>query len=69
MQGRFEADKLAGELGCEVTVHPELAGVVEARGLPGVWLLAGSPEKVRAGGRKAQMREWLACLGTLRIAP
>lgn len=66
MRGRLEADRLAAELGCEVTAHPELSGIVEARGpAEGVWLLAGTPAKVRAAARAAKMREWLTCLGTL----
>jgi hypothetical protein len=66
MRDQFEADRLAAELGCEVTPRPGLPGIVEAREpAEGVWLLAGTPEKVRAAGRAALMREWLACLGTL----
>ena len=61
-----EAGRLAAELGCEVTPHPELAGVVEARcPVPGVWLLAGTPDEVRAEVRRHGMRQWLAVLGTL----
>lgn len=69
MRDRLEAHRLAAELGCEVTPHPELPGIVEARGpAEGIWLLAGTPVKVRAAARAAQMREWLACLGTLDSA-
>jgi hypothetical protein len=39
MRGQLEAHWLAAELGCEVTPHPELRGIVEARGpAQGVWL-------------------------------
>ncbi|HXJ26560.1 MAG TPA: hypothetical protein VNH17_12705 [Streptosporangiaceae bacterium] len=42
------AAELAAELGCEVTPHPLLAGVVEARSpVPGVWVLVGTPEEIR----------------------
>lgn len=60
------AAQLSAELGCEVTPHPVLAGVVEARNpSPGVWLLAGPPGEVRAETRAALLREFLACLGAL----
>jgi hypothetical protein len=37
MRDGLEAGMLAGELGCEVTAHPELAGRVEAwEPLPGL---------------------------------
>jgi hypothetical protein len=66
MRGQLEAHWLAAELCCEVTPHPKLSGIVEARrSAEGVWLLAGTSAKVRAAARAAQMREWLACLGTL----
>ena len=61
-----EAVSLAAELGCEVAPHPELPGVVEARSpLPGIWLLAGTADEVRAEVRACGMREWLGMLGTL----
>lgn len=61
-----EAAVLAAELGCEVTPHPALAGVVEARDpAPGLWLLAGTPDEVRTEVRRHGMREWLGQLGTL----
>jgi hypothetical protein len=67
MRGQHEARLLADELGCEVTPHPERPGVVEAREpSPGVYVLVGTPAEVRAAGREAQLREWLAVLGTLR---
>jgi hypothetical protein len=53
MRGEFEAARLAAELGCEVTPHPELAGRVEARDpLPGLWLVIGTPDEVRAEVRR-----------------
>ncbi len=49
MNAAAEARCLAAELGCEVTPHPLLDGVVEARDpAPGVWLLAGTPGEIRA---------------------
>lgn len=66
MRGQLEADRLAAELGCEVSQHPELRGIVEARSpAEGVWILAGTPDSVRAGARAAQMRQWLGQLGSL----
>jgi alkanesulfonate monooxygenase SsuD/methylene tetrahydromethanopterin reductase-like flavin-dependent oxidoreductase (luciferase family) len=57
MRDKFDADRLAGELGCEVTPHPELAGRVDARDpLPGLWLLTGTPDEVRAEVRAEAQR-------------
>lgn len=47
------AADLTAELGCDVTLHPVLAGVVEAWSpAPGVWLLVGTPDEVRAEVRR-----------------
>lgn len=47
------AAELAAELGCEVTPHPLLKGVVEARSpVPGVWVLVGTPGEILAEVRK-----------------
>lgn len=59
-----EAGRLAAELGCEVEPHPVLPGVVEARDpVPGVWLLAGTPDEVRAAARREGLLAWLRVLG------
>jgi hypothetical protein len=71
-----EAGQLAAELGCEVIPHPVLPGVIEAhRPAPGVFVIAGTPESVRAQAhadqrvvRAAKLREWLPFLGTLTCA-
>lgn len=43
------AAELAAELRCEVSRHPLLDGVVEARDpVPGVWVLVGTPEEILA---------------------
>jgi DNA-binding transcriptional regulator YhcF (GntR family) len=78
MRDRFEAGCLAADLGCEVTAHPRFAGVFEARDpAPGVWLLTGRPEEIRAEvarvgeaararavARRAGLLEWLTVSGT-----
>jgi hypothetical protein len=65
MREQFEADTLAAELGCEVTPHPGWSGVVEARDpAPGLWLLTGTPDEVRAEARRCGLLQWLAVLGT-----
>lgn len=65
MREQFEADTLAAELGCEVTPHPGWSGVVDARDpAPGLWLLTGTPDEVRAEVRRCELREWIAVLGT-----
>lgn len=65
LRDRFEADRLAAELGCEVTPHPELAGRVEAwNALPGLRLVSGIPAEVRAEVRRCGLREWLSVLGS-----
>jgi hypothetical protein len=70
MRDQLEADRLAAELGCEVTLDPRFVGVFEARDpAPGVWLLSGTPDEIRAEWRAAWMREWLPCLGTLKRPP
>jgi hypothetical protein len=49
MRDQFEAARLSAELGCEVTPNPHFAGVFDARDpAPGVWLLTGTPEEIRA---------------------
>jgi hypothetical protein len=45
---QFEADRLAGELGCEVTPNPYFVDHFDVRGLPGVWLMTGRPDEIRA---------------------
>jgi hypothetical protein len=65
----LEARVLAGELGCQVTPHPELAGRAEARGpLPGWHLLIGTPQEVReavtAELRRRGLLGWLSVLGS-----
>lgn len=69
MRDRLEAGVLAGELGCQVTPHPELAGRVEAWGpLPGWHLLIGTPQEVReavtAELRRRGLLGWLNVLGS-----
>jgi DNA-binding CsgD family transcriptional regulator len=69
LRRQIEADSLAAELGCEVTPHPCFAGLFEARDpAPGVWLLSGTPDEIRAEWRAAWMREWLPRLGELKRA-
>jgi hypothetical protein len=68
--GQFQAVRLAAELGCEVAPHPELAGLVEAPNpAPGIRLLVGTADEIRAEARAALLRQRLACLGTLGTAP
>jgi hypothetical protein len=56
------AENLSAAFGCEVT--PALQpGTVEARGLPGVYSLIGTPEEVAAEGRKVLLAQWLRVLG------
>jgi hypothetical protein len=69
MRDGLEAGMLAGELGCQVTPHPELAGRVEAwEPLPGWHLLIGTPEEVRravaAERRRRALLVWLKVLGS-----
>jgi hypothetical protein len=72
MRDGLEARSLARELGCEVTAHPELAGRVEAWDpLPGLTLLIGTPDEVRAEvvacraeDRARLLRLWLSVLGS-----
>jgi DNA-binding CsgD family transcriptional regulator len=69
MRDQAEADRLADELGCEVTLHLRFAAVFEACDLaPGVWLVSGTPDEIRAEWRAAWMREWLPFLGKLERA-
>jgi hypothetical protein len=75
VQRQFTADRLAAELGCDVTPHPYLGGAFEARDpMPGVWLLMGTPEELRAEAakyrdrvreRREGMLLWLRFLGSL----
>lgn len=70
MRDRFEADRLAAELGCEVTPHPRFAGIFEARDpAPGVWLLTGSQDEIRSEWRAAWLRVWLVRLGSQKSPP
>jgi hypothetical protein len=70
---RFIADRLSAEIGCEVSPHPMLKATFEARDpLPGVWLLAGTPDEIRAEVRRVRaevrrgwMLVWLSSLGSL----
>jgi hypothetical protein len=65
MRDQFEADCLAAEIGCEVTLHPRFAAVfVVRKPAPGLWLLAGTPDEIRAEWRAAWLRAWLGVLGT-----
>ena len=68
LRDQNEADRLAAELGCEVMPDPHFAGRFEARDpAPGVWLLSGLPDEIRAEWRKAWLREWVTSyLGTLK---
>ena len=67
MRGQLEAGRLAAELGCEVIPHPCVSGRFEARDpAPGVWLLCGTPDEIRAAWRQAWLQQWLACLGSLQ---
>jgi len=70
LRDQLEADRLAAELGCEVTMHPRFVGVFEARDpAPGLFLVSGSPGEIRREWRKAWLREWLTShLGTLKRA-
>ncbi|HEY0932449.1 MAG TPA: hypothetical protein VGD91_01795 [Trebonia sp.] len=64
LRDEFAASRLAAELGCEVTAHPELTGRVEAWDpLPGLRLVMGTPDDVRAEVRRDGLRGWLAVLG------
>ncbi len=56
------AENLSAVLGCEVfpALYP---GTVEARGLPGVYVLIGTPEEVAAEGRRVLPAQWLRVLG------
>ena len=66
LRDQLEADRLAAELGCEVTLHPHFTGRFEARdAAPGLWLVCGTPDEIRAEWRKAWLREWLPYLGSL----
>jgi hypothetical protein len=56
---------LSRQLDCQVTRCPGRPGIVEARGLPGVYSLVGPSEEVAAEGRKALLGTWLPFLGTL----
>jgi hypothetical protein len=65
MRDQFEADRLAAELGCKVTLHPRFVGLFEARdAAPGVWLLSGTADEIRAEWRAAWLRVWLGVLGS-----
>ncbi len=56
------AEHLSAVFGCEVI--PALhRGTVEARGLPGVYILIGTPEEVAAEGRRVLLAQWLRVLG------
>jgi hypothetical protein len=57
------AEALSASFGCEVTPYQALPGTVEARGLPGVYSLVGTPEEVAAEGRKVLLASWLQVLG------
>jgi len=59
LRDQLEADRLAAELGCEVTMHPRFVGVFEARDpAPGLFLVSGSPGEIRREWRKAWLRVW-----------
>lgn len=62
---RAERVMLSGYLGCTVRPYPAHPGRVEALGLPGVTSLIGTPDDVRAEGRRVLLREWYPFLGTL----
>jgi DNA-binding CsgD family transcriptional regulator len=67
MRDQLEARMLRDELGCEVTPHPRFIGIFDAREpAPGVWLLTGTPDELRAEWRAAWLRESLKHLGTLK---
>jgi DNA-binding CsgD family transcriptional regulator len=67
MRDELEAEMLAAELGCEVIPHPYFNGRFDARDpAPGVWLLSGTPDEIRAEWRRAWLQHWLTCLGTLK---
>lgn len=64
LRDQLEADSLAAELGCEVTVKPRIAGRVDAwNALPGLRLVSGTPDEVRDAVRQHGLREWLGVLG------
>jgi hypothetical protein len=65
MRAARAAAMLSSHLDCQVTPYPGRPGIVEARGLPGVYSLVGPPEEVAAEGRKALLGTWLPYLGTL----
>jgi hypothetical protein len=70
IRNQFEAYRLAAELGCEVISHPRRAGIFDVRDpAPGVWLLSGTPDELRAEWRAVWLREWLKCLGKLKHPP
>ena len=65
MRAARAAAMLSSQLDCQVTPYPGRPGIVEARGLPGVYSLVGLPEEVVAEGRRALLGTWLPYLGTL----
>jgi hypothetical protein len=64
MRNRIAAARLSAELGCEVTPNPDFPGTFDARDpAPGVWLLTGTLDELRAETRRAGLLAWLAVLG------
>lgn len=59
------AEGLSAWLGCSVTPYALHPGTFEARGLPGIYTLVGTPEDVADEGRRVLMAQWYAVLGTL----
>jgi hypothetical protein len=64
LRNRIAAARLAAEFSCDLIPNPDFAGTFDARDpLPGLWLLTGTPDEIRAEVRRHELREWLAVLG------
>jgi hypothetical protein len=58
LRDSLDALALAAELRCEVALHPSFAGIVEAfRPAPGIYVLVGTPEEIRAEVRRQDQQE------------
>jgi hypothetical protein len=65
MRDQQEADRLTGELGCEVTPHPFYVGVFEVSDQElGLVLVSDVPDEIRTEVRRHGLRMWLNVLGS-----